>query len=277
MPELPEVETIRSQLHFGLTGRQIAAITVLSASSFQAVGVPVGDLVGERVLGVRRRGKVLLIELSGGWVVLVHLKMTGQLLFFDSGGSRTRQTRVVWEFAGGGALVFNDQRRFGWMRVVPAGEVADEALLARMGPEPLGEGFGADVLRGRLERHPRQMIKATLLDQSVVAGIGNIYADEVLWGARIHPMSPVGVLSAVQVDELASVVVEVLERSILLGGSSMRDYVDASGERGAYLDQAAVFGREGEPCGRCEEAIVKIRVAGRGTHLCPNCQELAGP
>jgi formamidopyrimidine-DNA glycosylase len=180
-------------------------------------------------------------------------------------------TRVIIEFANGGRLYFNDQRKFGWLAVMPASAVAEIPLLAKMGPEP----FDLDAwprFRDRARRHVRAPIKAVLLNQAVVAGIGNIYADEALWAARIHPETPVAAILDSQLEELLRSAAQVMELSLSLGGSTDRNYVDAEGRRGAYLDFAKVFRRQGQPCARCGQAIAKIRVAGRGTHLCPTCQ-----
>jgi formamidopyrimidine-DNA glycosylase len=181
-------------------------------------------------------------------------------------------TRVVLDFDDGSRMLFNDQRKFGRMAVVPTSDVFVDPLLARMGPEPLGEGFDVDTLRAGLRRHPGLRLKSALLDQSVVAGIGNIYADEALWQARLHPERRCGAVRRPAVEALRHGIVTVLSEGVTRGGSTMRDYVDAGGQRGGYLDVAAVYGRTGQPCRRCGTAIVKSTVAGRGTHICPTCQ-----
>jgi formamidopyrimidine-DNA glycosylase len=180
-------------------------------------------------------------------------------------------TRAIIRFEGGGQLFFNDQRRFGWLAVMPSAEVANLPLLAKMGPEP----FDPDAwrrFRARARRHRQASIKSVLLDQSVVAGIGNIYADEALWAARVHPETPVKLVSDRKLKQLLEAAAAVMRLSLSLGGSTDRNYVDAEGRRGAYLDFAKVFRRQGQPCARCGRAIVKTRVAGRGTHSCPRCQ-----
>ena len=182
-----------------------------------------------------------------------------------------RSTRVVFDLDDGARLFFNDQRKFGWIRAVPRG-VADE-WAAGYGPEPMDDDAWPRF-RELVRRHERTVIKAALLDQSVVAGIGNIYADEALWGARVHPAARVGALSDRALRRVLDEAAEVMELSIELGGSTDRNYVDAEGRRGAYLDFAHVFRREGQPCSRCGTTIIKTRVAGRGTHLCPKCQRL---
>ena len=182
-----------------------------------------------------------------------------------------RSTRVVFGLDNGARLFFNDQRKFGWIRAVPRG-VADE-WAAGYGPEPMDDDAWPRF-RGLVRRHERTVVKAALLDQGVVAGIGNIYADEALWAARVHPAARVGALSDRALHRVLDAAAAVMELSIELGGSTDRNYVDAEGRRGAYLDFAQVFRREGQPCRRCGTTIVKTRVAGRGTHLCPRCQRL---
>jgi formamidopyrimidine-DNA glycosylase len=273
MPELPEVETIASQLAKRVVGRRVTAIQALWHKSLVGRGVDAETLIGRRITAVTRRGKVVIINFDGGVSVLVHLRMTGQLLYEGKGThSQSRMTRALVHFDDGSRLVFNDQRKFGSMTVVPTSEVGNDPLLSRMGPEPLGRDFSAAALKVALARHPQQSVKATLLDQTTVAGIGNIYADEILFSSGIHPQTHGGDLSDTQVARLARSIVEILTEGIATGGASMRDYVNADGETGRYLDQARVFGRTGLPCLVCGAAVVKTRVAGRGTHFCPVCQ-----
>ncbi|MDR1188199.1 MAG: bifunctional DNA-formamidopyrimidine glycosylase/DNA-(apurinic or apyrimidinic site) lyase [Bifidobacteriaceae bacterium] len=284
MPELPEVETVRRGLEQLVVGLRIASAEALEPTSLR--GDPTA-LIGKRVTGTWRRGKVLVLELEGGLSLVAHLKMTGQMVFRGSeptdawgaghpndsliGQLPDKSTRVIIGFEGGQHLYFNDQRKFGWLAVMPRTAVKDIPLLAKMGPEP----FDPDAwpaFRDRVRRHRRAPIKAALLDQSVVAGIGNIYADEALWAARVHPETPVGAISDRKLKELLGAAAAVMELSLSLGGSTDRNYVDAEGRRGAYLDFAKVFRRQGQPCPRCSRPIVKTRVAGRGTHLCTACQ-----
>ncbi|MCL2652800.1 MAG: hypothetical protein FWD63_03315 [Propionibacteriaceae bacterium] len=182
-----------------------------------------------------------------------------------------RSTRVIFDLDDGARLFFNDQRKFGWIRAVPR-DVAD-GWASAYGPEPMDDDAWPRF-RALVRRHAKATIKAALLDQHVVAGIGNIYADEALWGAGVHPASRVGALSDRALHRVLDEAAAVMEMSIDLGGSTARNYVDAEGRRGAYLDFARVFRREGKPCLRCGTTIVKTRVAGRGTHLCPKCQRV---
>ena len=288
MPELPEVETVRRGLERLLPGRTIVAVLFDWPKSFPNTAEDVDQfIIGAKVITVRRRAKVLIIELTSGYSLVVHLKMTGQLVFrgeqqFGAGHpSRSlvgdlpdRSTRVTISFNDGSRLFFNDQRKFGWMRLVPSVQVMKLDFFQKVGPEPLEADFTLKVFRDRLARRPNSSIKAALLDQKVLAGIGNIYADESLWSAKIHPATPVKNLKASQLSNLYKSLRAVLQLSIDKGGSTDRNYVDAEGRRGSYLSFANVFRRNGQPCPRCGTIITKTRVAGRGTHLCPHCQVL---
>lgn len=291
MPEGPEVETIRQGLELGVVGQTVVGVEVLNEGSLLAPR----DLVDQAVLGarvehVRRYGKVLVWELARGYALMFHLKMTGQMVVVKADGERfagghptesmreplpDRSTRVWFEFASGDRLYFNDQRKFGWIKLVPAREVAADPLVRRLGPEVLGDGFSVAYLSEQLQRHARAPIKAVILDQSVVAGVGNIYADETLHLARLHPRRLAGSLSAGEVRRLWSAAREVMALGIEHGGTSFAHYVNALGGKGDYLEHARVFRREGQPCPvHPGTPIEKIRVAGRGTHVCPKCQRL---
>jgi formamidopyrimidine-DNA glycosylase len=288
MPELPEVETVRIGLARLLPGRTVQDVTNDTAKGFPNAPEDVRQfLIDASVTDVRRRAKVLLIELSSKYTLVTHLKMTGQLVFHSSethfgaghpSDSLVRElpdksTRVTLTFTDGSKLFFNDQRKFGWMRLMPTVEVPNIDFMKKVGPEPLEADFTWHVLRDRLQRRKQTNIKAALLDQSVIAGVGNIYADESLWGAKLHPTTLVQDVSDAKVKALHRALVDVLTLSIAKGGSSSHTYVNAEGKKGSYLDFANVFRLEGRPCPRCGTTIIKTRVAGRGTHLCPHCQK----
>jgi formamidopyrimidine-DNA glycosylase len=188
-----------------------------------------------------------------------------------------RSTRVTFGFSDSSKLFFNDQRKFGWVRLLPTAEVPNIDFMKKLGPEPLSADFTPHQFISRLRRRPKSNIKAVLLDQNIIAGVGNIYADESLWGARIHPQTLVATLSEQKMKDLFKELRFVLNLSIEKGGSTDRNYVDAEGKKGSYLSFARVFRREGQPCPRCSEKIIKIRVVGRGTHLCPRCQKVRKP
>ena len=288
MPELPEVETVRRGLAGLILHRQITKVTGLCDKSLQIAPADVSRLViGATVAGVRRRAKMLMIDLTGGYTLLIHLKMTGQLVYRgdqvwaaghpnDSmiGELPDKSTRTIFELSGGGRLFFNDQRKFGWIKLYPTGEVMQLASIVKLGPEPLSGDPWREFLP-RLRRHQKSRIKTAILDQTVLAGVGNIYADESLWLARINPMTRVEQLSDDDLRCLLDSIIEIMNQSLRAGGSTARNYVKADGSRGDYLDKfARVYNREGQPCARCGHEIRKIKLAGRGTHYCPDCQPL---
>jgi formamidopyrimidine-DNA glycosylase len=181
---------------------------------------------------------------------------------------------VVIDFTDGSKLFFNDQRKFGWMRLMPALQIPEIDFFKKVGPEPLEDNFTVDIFINRLQRRKNSNIKAVLLDQTVIAGIGNIYADESLWSAKVHPATLVKDVPKTKLVTLYNAIRDVLNLSISKGGSTYKNYVDAEGHKGSYLQFANVFRREGQPCPRCGTPIEKIRVAGRGTHICPKEQRL---
>jgi formamidopyrimidine-DNA glycosylase len=290
VPEGPEVETIRRGLELGIVGQEIRMVEVLFEGSFPApADLRDQIVVGARVEHVGRRGKVLIITLSDGYALMFHLKMTGQVVVMKADGERyagghpsesmrdplpDRSTRVVFTFASGERLFFNDQRKFGWIKLVPAEEVQLDPLVARMGPEVLSDDFSLQYLQTQLTRHARAPIKAIILDQSVVAGVGNIYADESLHLARLHPARLAGSLKPAEVKRLLAAVKEIIGLGVEHGGTSFAHYVNSLGGKGDYLEHARVFRRDGEACPVCGTMLLKTRVAGRGTHYCPTCQRL---
>lgn len=279
MPELPEVETIRRGLLEFVVGKKIVGTEVLCEKSF--IGEPVSGVV----LGIRRFGKALVIDLDSGYSLMIHLRMTGQLIYDGkeryAGGHPSenfvaklpnKQTRVILRFEDG-VLYFNDQRKFGFIKVLPTTEVEEDAFIRKLAKEPWAMEPGE--LYEKLQRHKNSCIKAVILDQTVICGLGNIYVDEALFMAGIHPECKAGVLTRSEAEKLLMAARKVMERSIESGGSTMATYVKADGTRGDYLELfAQVFGRVGQPCVKCGSKIEKIRVAGRGTHICPKCQAL---
>ena len=289
MPELPEVETVRRGLHGLIIGRKIKKVVHDTPKSFPNAAADVEQfLINSTITDVRRRAKVLLIDLSTDYTLVIHLKMTGQLVFraadvaFGAGHPNDsligelpdRSTHVTFTFADESHLYFNDQRKFGWVRLLPTIEVPNIDFMQKVGPEPLEHNFTPDQFRERFTRRAKSPIKAALLDQTVIAGVGNIYADESLWGAKIHPLRKVATITDAEFDKLYHELRDVMNLSIEKGGSTDRNYVNAEGKRGSYIDFARVFRREGKPCPRCGTIIIKFKAAGRGTHICPNCQKL---
>jgi formamidopyrimidine-DNA glycosylase len=288
MPEGPEVETIRRGLELGITAQAIERVEVLWEKCFPTPADLRDQIVtGAKVVHVGRRAKVLMWDLDNGYSLLFHLKMTGQMVLMKADGERyagghpndsmknplpDRSTRVIFHFASGDALYFNDQRKFGWIKLMPTDEVENDALVARLGPEARGDDFTLAYFQGQLDRHKRAPIKPTVLDQATVAGVGNIYADESLHLARLHPRRLSGSLTPAEVKRLYAAIREIIGLGIEHGGTSFAHYVNSLGGKGDYLQHARVFKRDGQPCGVCGAIIEKIRVAGRGTHICPKCQ-----
>lgn len=287
MPELPEVETVRAGLSQLLPGKKIKDVTHDWPKSFPNAKTDVqAFLLNAQVSDIRRRAKVLIIDLRSKYSLVIHLKMTGQLVFrsknqrFGAGHPNAslvgdlpdKSTHVTLLFTDGSQLFFNDQRKFGWMRLMPTVEVEQLDFFQKVGPEPLAADFTAEQFAGRLKRRAKSGIKAVLLDQTVVAGIGNIYADESLWAAKIHPETKVQDVPLAKIKTLYTELRRILQLAIEKGGSTDRNYVNAEGKRGSYLSFASVFRREGQPCPRCGTTIIKVKVAGRGTHICPFCQ-----
>lgn len=286
MPELPEVETVRRGLASLIIGKVVGSENHDTEKGFPNAVDDVNQfLIGASVVAVRRRAKVLMIDLSTDYSLLIHLKMTGQLVFvgetrFGAGHPNDslinelpdKSTRVELSFKDGSKLFFNDQRKFGWMRLMPTIEIPNISFMQKVGPEPLSADFTANDFMQRLARRPKTNIKAALLDQTVVAGIGNIYADESLWGAKIHPKRLVSSLTEAEMLLLYTEMRAVMNLAVEKGGSSNSTYVNAEGKKGSYMDFARVFRREGQACPRCGTIIEKSRVAGRGTHTCPVCQ-----
>ena len=289
MPELPEVETIYLGLERLIKGKRFESVTFDVQKSFPNSYNEVDQfMINATVIGIQRRGKALLIELNSNYSLIVHLRMTGQLVYegkeirFGGGHPSSsllnslpdKSTRVVVTFTDGSKLYFNDQRKFGWMRLYPTSQINSLPFFAKLGPDPLDNLFTWQDLRQRLQKRTQSSIKSVLLDQGVVSGVGNIYADESLWGAQIHPATKVQALKIRDYKALYASLVSVLRLSIEKGGSTDRNYVNAEGKKGNYLEIAKVFRKEGRPCPRCGTEIIKIRFAGRGTHLCPRCQKV---
>ena len=279
MPELPEVETIRRGLNKFILHKKITKIRVLCEKSFQ--GTPI---LG-RIQNLRRFGKALIIDLDNQHSFMIHLRMTGQLIFdgeerYAAGHPSdnftdelpNRQTRVILELENG-TLFFNDQRKFGFIKSLKTSEVENDPFIQKLAKEPWD--MAAEELYVKLQRHQASPIKATILDQTIICGLGNIYADETLFSIGIHPATKSGALSLKDAENLLHAASTVMQRSIDSGGSTMATYVKADGTKGDYLEKfAQVFRREGQPCLRCGQKISKIRIAGRGTHICPNCQRI---
>jgi len=228
---------------------------------------------GRTVISVERRAKLLRLRLSGGWNLFVHLKMTGRLLLKRSGSIPTKHTHLVFRLSGRRELHWEDVRKFGYMKALPDAQAETWLAGQDFGPEPLRTGFTWRSFAMCLRNHPKAQIKPLLLRQDCIAGIGNIYATEALWSARIHPLRRVERLSDKDLRRLHRAVTSVLRRAVKAGGTSADDYLDIFGEEGGFVPQLKVYGREGRKCRRCRGLLRKMRIGGRGTVICPTCQK----
>jgi len=270
MPELPEVETVARDLRSLLVGRSLVGLTRSRKALRQSWSKAwEANLVGRRVEAVRRRGKWLLLELDGGAFLMVHLGMTGRFTVVPPDAEVEPHTHLVFRLDNSHELRFRDARRFGSVTYFPDRPSWEAFLATRLGPEPWD--LTPPEFRAALKKTKRA-VKAVLLDQTVVAGVGNIYADEACFAARIDPRRPGNAIRPAEADRLLHAVRAVLDRAIEAKGSSIRDYVGGSGQPGGYQDLFQVYGRRGEPCPRCGTPIQRVRLGGRSTHFCPKCQ-----
>lgn len=283
MPELPEVETIKLGLEKKIVGLKIKKVQVLNPKSF--IGDP--KLVERKnILRIWRRGKILGIDLDKNVSLLFHLKMSGQLILIGKkekliGGHPTldmtfempnKSTRVIFEFSDNAKLYFNDQRKFGWIKLVNRKSRIINHLLEYLGPEPLRKGFSWRTLKLNLLNHKSLPVKVALMDQKIVAGVGNIYSNEACFMAKIDPRKKVGNLTDSEFKRIYQGVVESLKQGIKYGGSTRVHFVDPDGKKGYFLDYALVYWRDGLQCRECGGKIKKIQLRGRGTYYCPKCQ-----
>ena len=243
MPELPEVETIRRQLFKKIVGKKIN---------------------GQRIVGLRRRAKILIIDFDDGSSLIFHLKLTGQLIF---NGKPSPYTRKVFIFDDGSQLIFNDTRKFGWYKIVKETKKMEEEF----GPEALEIDF--KTFKELLEKRPNSKIKPLLMDQKFIAGIGNIYSDEILFAAKVHPLRQVKTLKDKEIQQIHQNIKKILNKAIQYRGTTEQYYRDACGREGSYAKHLKIYQKEGEECPRCGTKIKKIKIGGRSAHFCPNCQK----
>jgi len=274
MPELPEVETIRRQLEKAVVGKKIVETEVLWTGRLNVSAKElVAATAGAKVSAVRRRAKLLMIGLDNGRTIAVHLGMTGRLLLAGKGPAPNRHTFVIFRFSDS-QLMWEDYRRFGFMKLFGAEGLEKYLAGQEYGPEPLPESFGVEALGDLLRRRPKKKIKEVLMDQSAIAGLGNIYAAEALWSARVRPDRPAGQLNGKETAGLLKGIKKSLAESIDNRGTSADAYVDAYGKQGTNVPNLKVYDREGEPCPRRDGGTIKKTVlAGRGTYWCPVCQK----
>jgi formamidopyrimidine-DNA glycosylase len=282
MPELPEVETVRRGLLPVMEGQVIASAQVNRDGLRRPFPAGMaGRLTGQRVLALRRRSKYILADLASGETLLIHLGMSGRMLisgaqvgmFHHDHPAPAKHDHVVLDMGSGARITFNDARRFGAMDLMPTESAAAHPLLAALGPEPLGNGFDEDYLVARLKGR-NTPVKSALLDQHVIAGLGNIYVCEVLFRAGISPTRRAGQIAAARVRGLVPIIRQVLTEAIDAGGSSLRDYRQADGELGYFQHRFDVYDREGQPCAKpgCGGTVGRVVQSGRSSFYCPACQ-----
>ena len=288
MPELPEVETIRRDLTKVLVGKKITAVDVINKSPIKGSAEQFKKaLLGNKIKQIERTGKLMMLDLSDDNFLLIHLKMTGQLIYrFDhkiiEGGHNlpvfkendlpTKYTRVIWKFNDGSRLYFNDMRKFGYLKIV--GKNEKEKIVAKYGIEPLTKNFTLENFKKVLDKR-KTSIKAILLNQALIAGIGNIYADEICFAAGIHPGSFVAKMSEEDIKKVFNASEAILKKAITHKGTTFKDYVNPHGSKGNFSNFLKVYQRDGEKCLRCKKGIItKNKTAGRGSHYCPVCQKM---
>lgn len=274
MPELPEIETVKRTLTPLLPGRRIEAVLLNKPEvvAYPAPEIFVARLAGASVSELTRRGKYLLLHLASGDTLIVHLRMTGRFLYAPADYAQKPHTHVIFSLDNGDELRFSDVRRFGRLWLIPKGEVDTVSGIHRLGPEPFSADCDAAYYCHKLSGR-RVCIKQGLLDQSVVAGLGNIYADETLFLTGIDPRRPAGQLTEAEWQALAAAIPQVLQSAIANNGTTFNDFLDGTGREGQNMPHLRAYGRVGKPCLNCGTNMEKLVVAGRGTTFCPNCQK----
>ena len=272
MPELSEVETVRRGLEKLILGKTIQSVEVKYPKMIQMdLDAFRQDLLGQEIRSMRRRGKYLLFYLTDK-VLISHLRMEGKYLFYPDAVPERKHAHVFFEMTDGGTLVYEDVRKFGTMELLRKDQLEAYFAVRKLGPEPTEADFLLPPFAAALSRS-KKPIKPYLLEQTLVVGLGNIYVDEALWRARIHPARPAASLKPAEVKRLREQIIEVLQLGIEKRGSTIRTYRNALGEDGTMQDFLQVYGKTGQPCARCGSPIEKIKLGGRGTHLCPHCQK----
>lgn len=284
MPELPEVETIRLGLQDKIVGLKISDIEIRLAKIFQ--GRP-QDIIGSKVQNLRRRAKILLIDLDNNLSLVVHLKMSGQLVYHKDGKQATfghpipfagtilpaKSTHAIFTFSDGSVLYFNDIRQFGYIKVVKTSEVEKLKAIEEFGPEPLTPEFTPEKFKEIILKK-KMPIKLVLMDQTQIAGVGNIYANEALFLSKIHPERKANTLNDNEIKKLYDALIQVLKMGIKYGGSSENAYVNALGEKGTMQEHFMVYSKAGKPCpNSCGGTVKRVALGGRGTFFCPACQK----
>ena len=273
MPELPEVQTVLNTLQTRVMGLRIDRVEAFLPKIIKTPGPQefMALLEGRTITGLGRRGKYLLVELDESYLLVIHLRMTGRLIYTNPDNPMEKHTHLVFYLSDGSELRYQDMRQFGTMNLMPLGELDAFCASKKLGPDALDPTLNWNLFKQRIGGRHGQ-IKKLLLDQSLVAGIGNIYANEILWRARIHPERPVESLNTSELRRLYQEMHSVLCEAIVHRGTTLRDYVDGNGNPGGFQSLLAVHGREGETCPKCGTDIVRLKTGGRSSFICPRCQ-----
>ncbi|HSX58304.1 MAG TPA: DNA-formamidopyrimidine glycosylase, partial [Candidatus Saccharimonadales bacterium] len=270
MPELPEVETIRRDLEKEIVGHKIVDLTFSVPKMLQPSPEAVQKVIGRHIVTAGRVGKLLLLGIENDGTVGIHLKLSGRLLIRNQSDPEDKFNYVTFKLDDGRELRFADFRKFGYVKMIENSVQLTE-IKDKYGPEPLTKEFTFDALKKVLSK-PNRAVKTVIMDQEKIAGVGNIYADEALWYAKIHPETLASSLNDQQLEALYQGIIKAIEQGIADRGTSVDDYLDIYGKEGGHAKNLNVFRQNGEPCSRCGTIILKIRVGGRGTHFCPSCQ-----
>lgn len=276
MPELPEVETIKQQLACAIVGKKIKNVEIILA---KMVNLPMAKfkkiIIGAKIQGVKRRAKILIFDLDNDWSVLIHLKLTGQLIFHDNkitDNPPIKHTHIIYYFTNGTKLYHNDSRQFGWERLIKTSALPEYWQKEKLGPEPLAKNFDLAKFTRILKSRPKAIIKPLLMDQKAIAGIGNIYSNESLFLAKILPTRKILTIKPIEIAMLFRAIKRVLAKAIAKRGSSVQDYVDSQGQKGDFAPELFVYNRHGQPCKKCGTKIIRLKLRGRSAHYCPHCQ-----
>ena len=276
MPELPEVETVRRQMEKELRGKKIAAVGVrFGGRVFPSAGELVKAATGASFKSIGRRAKLLLVNLSNGWSIVVHLKMTGKFLLMKKGTKPSKHDHVVFRLAGGQVLFFQDIRKFGFLKLFKTSELEEKVFDKEgYGPEPLDPSFDFRKFKLCLTAHPKKKVKPLLMEQSCIAGIGNIYADEACWHGKVHPERRIATLSDKELKGIYDGALGSMRESLKRQGTSSDNFADLYGSKGENAPHLNTYGREGEKCRRKDGGIIKkIWIGARSAHFCPKCQK----
>ncbi len=275
MPELPEVETIKNQLEKKIVGKKIKAVKINLPRLIQGTTVKEFEknVIGAKIKKISRRAKLLIIELSTGYSLVIHLKLTGRIIFRKKLEKEDEKSHLIYEFADKTILLHHDFRQFGWVKLIKTEDLEKYFQKEGFGPEPLEKDFTLEKFKELLAKKPRQKIKPLLMDQTFIAGVGNVYAQEACWWAKILPTRIVKSLKEKEIEDLYYSLIKILKESIKHRGSSVDAYVDTEGKEGDYFSKLKVYDRENQPCYRCGEKIKKMMLAGRGTYFCLSCQK----